>query len=255
MDKNIKQISLLIVAVVILTNFAAVSQQVIEFKTITEALNYTGDKTAITKIIITDYLEKEKINLLLEEFPNGDTIKCPPINFFNTSICSDVYEVEQGFGFRIHTDGYMEMSALEGPDKDLFSYTTSLELPGHFKDTVLGIYITFNPMGATPGLKTAFFNLMTITQSIKIWQFEVIARVEKEVVAKPDSVDFGTIQPSKYYNEKVLLVNCSRKDALIKIELAKNTDFKVMNDYITLKGYYPFTCDKYFDNIYVFMYF
>ena len=76
---------LIIVAVLFYSyNFTAFSQATVEFETITEALNYDGDRNAVKKLIITgtisgnDYSEDSewsKFRMLDETFPNIEEVE------------------------------------------------------------------------------------------------------------------------------------------------------------------------------------
>ena len=80
-----------------------------------------------------------------------------------------------------------EISAvLDGPDKNLFSYSTNPQLPFNFDiridpDFLIKVYfdITFNPAEATLGEKIAFFNLIFNYEDelVLIEQFKLIADV------------------------------------------------------------------------------
>ena len=83
MKRNITK--LIVVAVLFCSyNFTAFSQAAVEFETITEALNYTGDRDAVKKLIITgtisgnDYSatsEWSKFRTLDTTFPNLEDVE------------------------------------------------------------------------------------------------------------------------------------------------------------------------------------
>ena len=132
---------------------------------------------------------------------------------------------------------------LYGPDKDLFTYTTSPQIPAIVEPhNRIFIDITFNPTGATLGEKTAFLDLIyTFNDKPTIVRYKLIAEILEGVIATPNILDFGDIEVNKTYTENIKIENPALYPAsptTIKTGyLLHGTDFR-LETYLTFAAYH-----------------
>ena len=118
------------------------------------------------------------------------------------------------------------LTNIEGTDKDLFSCFTNYVVPVtlNYNDT-FRMRITFDPMGTTPGIKTAFLYLTKVNEN-RVTLYIFTAEVVEGITADPNPLDFGDITVNQTYYENIKLENTASQLAKIKRGyLAKNTDF------------------------------
>ena len=226
-------IKLIAVAVLVIAikGSALIAQEEVAFGTITEALEcvYTNQHE-VRKLIIMDEIAG---NDYLFEF-KGDAFQSADTTIIYRElgkifICD---EIVNKLRFINSTFQSYEIStiSIEGPDADLFTYTTLLQPPAILEsgDTLV-IDITFNPTGSTLGEKTAFLTLtLTSDTVIRVIQYALTAEIVEGITATPNLLDFGNIESNKIYTKEIELKSFSSMLESIKTGyLLKNTDFKL----------------------------
>ena len=127
----------------------------------------------------------------------------------------------------------LDATEFEGPNKNLFSYTTDVPLPVKLfpGDWVIFSGI-FDPSGEALGLKTASFMFTQTSefygfQSIRIVEF-IVEVVDSVIEITPNSLDFGNINVNQNDTKNVRLKNDTYQDKVIKTGyLQDGTDFNL----------------------------